>query len=683
MDRRPGRTPGLSKGLVTLLLFIFVLIPLSGQVPSEKEEEIQVFIYPDKHLRGKRITISYIIPREYRPGLSIPDMETPAGLDTIISPYIAAYNLETPEGIIPATHVKMIYRSLRRGIFTLKPFTIEGFDSEVKSPEIILPVLDSDEREYRFPLYISWAETLPEKIYVGQTVPLILLLENMETLSFPESVQFPTPRNSFLEKVSLITEIESSFIQETTVYRVPIETWMLTPSQSGTLSIPAASIKMGRVRRKTSSFSIDVIPLPEEVQDTGAVGDFSFASQISSVEAEESETIILDLILSGTGNFNYLKIPEPDFGDLVLIRRNEEQEIENTLQGYNGHLKISYLLQAENSGSYSIQIPSFRWVNPITGRIESVRRDSFSVRISEKSEIQPTQDSRNKQPLPLKAVQLHGIKLSFTNGYMYLFLLPGLLYLLLVLFFKKFGKKEVLFFTLASVLFTSSAPALFQKPYDGDVLGGIEFFNEKLYEDAIESFSEALNKAPDNPALLYNLGLVFEELNNPARAAYYYRKSLKIRPWLTSARKGISRVEKEYILEHQFPLPARINEELLFFFSLICVNGIFLGTAFYMRKRRVRDVILILSFSIIVIPLLGIQVYSRWERSRPYAVVGEVGGNFKKVPGEKASDWLMLTPGTTVLIQAHVDDYYQVKTGYNVKGWLIKDEIISLSEDTE
>jgi tetratricopeptide (TPR) repeat protein len=72
---------------------------------------------------------------------------------------------------------------------------------------------------------------------------------------------------------------------------------------------------------------------------------------------------------------------------------------------------------------------------------------------------------------------------------------------------------------------------------------GREAFAAGRIQDALRSFESALPKAPNDPELLQSLGLCYERLGNPEKAAIFYRKALASDPARSEAREALRRVE--------------------------------------------------------------------------------------------------------------------------------------------
>ena len=60
---------------------------------------------------------------------------------------------------------------------------------------------------------------------------------------------------------------------------------------------------------------------------------------------------------------------------------------------------------------------------------------------------------------------------------------------------------------------------------------GVAYVRAQLYEEALAAYQKSLKFRPNNPEAHYNLGLLYGEVKqDPAIAAFYYRKYLELNP---------------------------------------------------------------------------------------------------------------------------------------------------------
>jgi tetratricopeptide (TPR) repeat protein len=116
----------------------------------------------------------------------------------------------------------------------------------------------------------------------------------------------------------------------------------------------------------------------------------------------------------------------------------------------------------------------------------------------------------------------------------------------------------------------------------------LESFKQSDLAKSRESFLQLIAQSPDDPVLLYNLGLIELTDQHPGRALAYWRKALYLKPGYRPAIEGISRIEKL----KKSNLPAySFWRKIPFYFSLSAWLGlglffIILTTLSAVRWRR-------------------------------------------------------------------------------------------------
>jgi SH3-like domain-containing protein len=76
----------------------------------------------------------------------------------------------------------------------------------------------------------------------------------------------------------------------------------------------------------------------------------------------------------------------------------------------------------------------------------------------------------------------------------------------------------------------------------------------------------------------------------------------------------------------------------------------------------------------------GTLLYGFQQRNLPVAVVAETGTVLKRIPEQRARDWLRLPSGTTVRVAATHQGWLLVETAFGGKGW-VERSAVYLAED--
>ena len=141
------------------------------------------------------------------------------------------------------------------------------------------------------------------------------------------------------------------------------------------------------VRKELScnSLSIDVKNLPENgkpVSFAGAVGNYNFKSDIDKTELKTNEAFTLTLTVTGTGNIELLKMPEPTFPpDFEVYDPKITTTTNNTANGMSGTKKAEYLVIPRRAGSFNLTPIEFSYFNPNTGAYATIASETYLIQV--------------------------------------------------------------------------------------------------------------------------------------------------------------------------------------------------------------------------------------------------------------------------------------------------------------
>lgn len=139
------------------------------------------------------------------------------------------------------------------------------------------------------------------------------------------------------------------------------------------------------VHVKPGNLSINILPLPQPQPDnfSGAVGNFTVNSNISSTSLRTNEAASLTLNISGSGNIKYIKEPDLGFPEefeqytpKVDINANIAG---NTVKGTNS---IEYTFVPQAVGEFTIPEYEFVYFNPQTKKYETLKTPSYKLNVA-------------------------------------------------------------------------------------------------------------------------------------------------------------------------------------------------------------------------------------------------------------------------------------------------------------
>lgn len=164
-------------------------------------------------------------------------------------------------------------------------------------------------------------------------------------------------------------------------------TWTATALDSGSLDLPQARIEAGAYSGKAPAHSIEVLPLPREIEASRAIGQFTLDLETPpQAIVREGDSLVYRLVLEGQGNLPSISLPRPRFSlngqalapDLVSQRRRDS--IKAFPGGYSGSVVLELVLEAPGPGSLILEIPSLAVLGP-GGDFSSLGPLNSSIRV--------------------------------------------------------------------------------------------------------------------------------------------------------------------------------------------------------------------------------------------------------------------------------------------------------------
>ncbi|MBB6479478.1 SH3 domain-containing protein [Spirochaeta isovalerica] len=668
--------------LLSAILLISSLLNAQDNAQEEDEPRITVEVSPEKIIVGQRfdLTIFGDFP-SYRT-VKIKEPELPDGISLAGGPYKSAQTIRVGEvgdaRYIKKTRVYYKFKVDKPGIYTMGSFSLSDGENTLVTEPVTFPAVAFDERNFKYPVFASWY-SLPDEVMVGESIPLILEMQNLESLTFPDNVKMDPPAGGMFERVNSLGEITVMEIGEDEVYIAPIDSWLYTPTAPGRIKIPAASVVMGNITRSTSSHYINVVPTPQEIVATGAIGAFSLSVDMENLPPDKGKVSVLRILIEGDGNLNYLIMPQPEFSGMTLIDKEELSDYVPSRSGYSGYREDVYRLQVGDEPEISIVIPPWNWFNRDSGTVETENTDPFRFSnqvISGREENLSFADRFSM----LGIEDVSNQRRAFYNiPLYYLLLLPGLISILAALIRKRYDARIGAFFLLFAVLVSSSSVTL---PLWGDKLQKArQLFEEEKFTEADDIYSELISGNEENSALYYNRAIIQYNLDEPGRTVYLLRKALNLKPGSRLYQNALAAVEEEYGLERQVRATSGLSPDLFFLLFILLFNGGALVISFNIRKRKMELTILIIMVFFLSLISLAIVGYSHYVSRTDAAVVNAEEGELKKVPGNSGGSWLTLQEGTTVFVLSRSDDSLLIRTGYGLEGWIEKSSLLFLNRE--
>ncbi|MDR2854170.1 MAG: BatD family protein [Prevotellaceae bacterium] len=220
-----------------------------------------------------------------------------------------------------------------------------------------------------------------------------------------QDVELPRNREYAWEKMNGKNYVTAQIVQV-----------LLFPQQSGTITIPPAEFEANiqvqqanvpqsifddnfgdasilKVPKKITvpAVSINVSKLPEAGKPasfSGAVGQFSLSSSLSSDKIKANEAATLKIVISGAGNMKMVKNPDIKFPSDVfeLYDPKVANDFKVSAAGISGTKTIEYLFIPRSEGKYEIPAADFSYFDTRSNVYKTITTPVYKIQVSKGSE---------------------------------------------------------------------------------------------------------------------------------------------------------------------------------------------------------------------------------------------------------------------------------------------------------
>jgi len=247
-------------------------------------------------------------------------------------------------------------------------------------------------------------ETVFDKRSVYQDEPLkvdyyLFTRYDISNISFGDEPNF---KGFWKEDVYMPTQIAFKRTTRNGVLfnRMLIRSIALFPNETGNIRIPELELVVD-IRTRSRSFfdfgetkrltitsnpqNIIVKELPQEGKPedfSGAVGEFSIKSAITTTDLKVGESFTYTLTLDGRGNLNHIEMPNlPEFRHLRFF----EPEIisEMNQDKISGKKIIKYLVVAQEKGDFTIPAMKFSFFDVNRSTYRTLKTDTYRIQVVE------------------------------------------------------------------------------------------------------------------------------------------------------------------------------------------------------------------------------------------------------------------------------------------------------------
>ena len=340
--------------MIKNLCLLFLLLLMSFfQSQAQDNVTFKAMASPNTMVVGQQFRLTYTTNKAGK-DLRIPDL---SDFDFLFGPVqeesvrqIINNNQSVTEISYAFTYTLM---ATKEGTFNLPPATIKIGNSEYKSNELTIKVLPKNNQN---DAVVQQAESgssginneglfirmhvSKNSVYENEGFLVTFKLYTLYDIGGFENIKYPEFEGFIAQEIELSNskqaELES---YNGRTYRTAIlKQTILYPIRSGKITIPSGRVDVvAQVRNQqrvrsifddffdthipvkksltSSSATIDVKPLPsgKPASYSGALGDYSMTSSISSNNVKANESVTIKVTISGNGNVKLIKNPNVNF----------------------------------------------------------------------------------------------------------------------------------------------------------------------------------------------------------------------------------------------------------------------------------------------------------------------------------------------------------------------------------
>lgn len=187
----------------------------------------------------------------------------------------------------------------------------------------------------------------------------------------------------------------------------PLAKWLLFPSRTGQVNIPAASLKANvqvvTTRRSGGFFdwpmeytqnlevplssaartvTVKSLPAGKPASYMNAVGDFNIKSELTANKVKTNDAVIYRITIDGVGNLKYVTEPKPEFSsDFEVFDPKVDLDIKATSAGAQGRKTIEYTIIPRNSGTFTIPAVEFSFFDVKSGQYRTLQTQAYTLEV--------------------------------------------------------------------------------------------------------------------------------------------------------------------------------------------------------------------------------------------------------------------------------------------------------------
>lgn len=444
------------------ILFLFILLLIKGGVYADEISFIASS--PEAVVEGEEFRVMYTVTTQ-----KVKDFRTPAfdGFEVLMGPSESHRISNVNGNVTSSVTYTFILLPLKEGTITIPEATIIADGKLRKSNELRIRVLPPDQESgtssgqtrksgQRASTFSSNGQVADKDLFITATLnktnvfeqEALLLTYRVYYLVNLQQLEIKMPDLNGFHSQEVKIKREHPTLERYNGRNYNSLIWsqyVLYPQQTGTLEIPSIDFDATIAVRtqqsldpfeaffnggsayvevhktiSTPKLTLNVNPLPSGEPDSfsGAVGDFSLRSSLSTKELKTNEALTLKLEIDGVGNMKLIDAPEVDFPqDFEIYDPKIENQFVLTKNGLSGKKVIEYLAIPRHAGNFTIPPIKFAYFDVKTKQYKELQTEPYELHVEkgEGSSDVAVSSYTNKEEVKLLGQDIRYIKTGETD----------------------------------------------------------------------------------------------------------------------------------------------------------------------------------------------------------------------------------------------------------------------------
>tara|TARA_B100001115_G_scaffold115402_1_gene85723 strand:+ start:3615 stop:5369 length:1755 start_codon:yes stop_codon:yes gene_type:complete len=355
--------------------------------------------------QGQQFRVNFVINQEGR-GFQAPSFE---GFRVLGGPATSISSSIDNSGVRYSLTYTYLLKADQLGEHIIGPAKIQVKGKSYQTQNLKIKVVETKRTQSSSEPELAFIKPYANKttVYVGEPLMVanrIYIRKQLQTgrFNFEETPKFEGFYKEQIQRNNLNEKLE--YINNLAYITANIDEHVIIPQKPGSFDLGSATISLpvrvntgkrdyfGFPLSTTKELSlqahypkITVKPLPDKGRPqnfSGAVGDFSIKSQVSSTEINMDGSISYTIRIEGKGNIKFVELPEIEFPSAFEVFDPEIKESSSVnARGMSGYKEIEYLLVPRYGGSYKIEPIVFNYFDPKQERYVQLETEAFEVSI--------------------------------------------------------------------------------------------------------------------------------------------------------------------------------------------------------------------------------------------------------------------------------------------------------------